>query len=61
MVPLQPSLTKPHSKSWSVQACCMVYSVQLDCPHLLAIPPPPQLLGAMHVPQSKAPPQPSLT
>src|SRR2546428_108771 len=28
-------------------------------PHTLGVPPPPQLSGAVHVPQSIAPPQPS--
>jgi hypothetical protein len=30
-------------------------------PHRLGVPPPPQMYGALHVPQSSRPPQPSPT
>jgi hypothetical protein len=53
-VPPQPSGTVSQSSN----AGQLVAGVQ---PHTLGVPPPPQVWGALHVPQLRVPPQPSGT
>ena len=55
-VPPQPSAIVPQLAPLAPQVVC----VQL-VPHLLGMPPPPQLAGAVQLPQSRMPPQPSAT
>ena len=49
MAPPQPSLTKPHDRPR--QASSVVFGVQTGRPHTFARPPPPQVSGAVQVPQ----------
>jgi hypothetical protein len=51
-VPPHPSSPEPHCQP----SCAHVFGVH---PHWFATPPPPHVFGAVHVPQSVVPPQPS--
>ena len=51
-VPPQPSATEPQF----LPSAAQLVGVQ---PQTLAVPPPPQVWGEVHVPQLRVPPQPS--
>jgi hypothetical protein len=54
----QPSGTVPQFR---LPSCAHVFGWHAGAPHLPATPPPPHVSGAVQVPQSTVPPQPSLT
>src|SRR5438874_1751036 len=56
-MPPQPSPMGPQL----APAAAQVRGVQAGGPHTLGVPPPPQVSGAVHMPQSSTPPQPSPT
>jgi hypothetical protein len=54
-VPPQPSEIGPQVALTLAQ----LRGVQAGVPHTFAVPPPPQMAGAVQLPQSSVPPQPS--
>ena len=61
--PPQPSENWPQQPELmpaAAQVCAHVSGVQAGLPHMPGVPPPPQVAGGVHVPQSGVrPPQPS--
>jgi hypothetical protein len=59
-VPPQPSGAIPHVAPIALHATAAVAGTQAAMPpHLKWVPPPPQVSGAVQVPQLRVPPQPS--